>query len=187
MVWDNQKLIEILKDGGVAVMPTDTLYGIVGRAEDRNVVEKIYKIRKRASEKPCIILLGDISELKKFGIVLTDMEQKEIEKLMEPTSFVLDYKENLRNEKFLYLHRGMKSLVFRVPAPQALRDLLLEVGPLIAPSANIEGLPPAKNILEAKEYFGDSVDLYVDGGNLADKASKIIKLHKDHLPAPHKH
>ncbi|MBW6431834.1 Sua5/YciO/YrdC/YwlC family protein, partial [Patescibacteria group bacterium] len=49
-------------------------------------------------------------------------------------------------------------------------------GPLIAPSANPEGMPPALNITIAKEYFGSKVDYYRDSGNLEGEASTIIDL-----------
>ena len=174
-IWNDENLVKVLKENSVAVMPTDTLYGVVGRAENKNVVERIYKIRKRNPEKPCIILIGDTGELQKFGIVLTSKQKKEIKKYQEPTSFVLD----CPNEKFAYLHRGTKTLAFRIPSQKSLRELLLKTGPLIAPSANPEALLPAETISEAKKYFGDSVDLYIDGGKLSGKASKIIKLNKD--------
>ena len=153
-------------------MPTDTLYGIVGRAEDKEVVEKIYKLRKRNLKKPCMILISRWDEVKKFGI---DISQIKIPEYKEPTSYILDCPE----EKFGYLHRGTQTLAFRVPNIPELKDLLKEVGPLIAPSANTEALPPAENIEEAKKYFGDNIDLYVDGGIIKGKASKVIKLHKD--------
>ena len=54
-------------------------------------------------------------------------------------------------------------------SPRRLRGsskYLEQTGPLIAPSANLQGQPPAKNIQEAYEYFGDAVDLYVDGGTV---------------------
>ena len=60
-IWSDKNLIKTLKDGGVIVMPTDTIYGMVGRAEDISVVKRIYKIRKRNPDKPCIILISDIS------------------------------------------------------------------------------------------------------------------------------
>jgi len=92
-----------------------------------------------------------------------------------PTSIILDCLE----EKLSYLHRGTKTLAFRLPAQDSLKALLLEVGPLIAPSANPEGLLPAEDIKEAKKYFGNSVDYYMDMGRLAGKPSKLIKLQKD--------
>lgn len=175
MVWANSKLVEIIKKGGIAVMPTDTLYGIVGDALNSKTVENIYAARKRNSEKPCIILISDIDELKKFGIALSGEQKEEINKNEVPTSFILD----CPLEKFEYLHRGTKTLAFRIPKNLDLQKLLEKTGPLIAPSANLEGESHAKNVSEAKNYFGDLVDLYVDGGEISGKASKVIKLYND--------
>ena len=178
MVWNDEKLIKTLEENGVVVMPTDTLYGIVGRALNASVVDRIYTIRKRNTQKPCIILICDMEELKKFGIILTKTKQKEIEKYKEPTSFIVD----CENEKFKYLHRGINTLAFRIPVSQSLRNLLIKVGPLLVPSANPEGLLPAKNIAEAKKYFGDLVNFYVDGGDLSDrKPSTIIRIIDDQV------
>ncbi len=174
-IWNNESLIKTLQKGGIVVMPTDTLYGIVGKAENKETVEHIYELRKRSPDKPCIILIANVSELDQFGIIPTEEQKKEIENYKESTSFVVDCSE----EKFEYLHRGTKTLAFRIPAPKELQNLLKQTGSLIAPSANIEGEPPAKNILEAQKYFGNTVDLYIDGGETTGKASKVIKLHKD--------
>lgn len=176
MEWDDKNLIKVLSENGIAVMPTDTLYGIVGRAANESVVNKIYLTRKRSPEKPCIILIGDIGELEKFSINLSEEQKLVIKEYWPgPVSIIFD----CFNEELLYLHRGTNSLAFRMPALEALRNLLLKVGPLIAPSANPEGLAPARSIDDAKKYFGDSVDLYIDGGVLIGKASKIIKLNSD--------
>jgi len=175
-IWNNKNLIRILREGGVVIMPTDTIYGIVGKALEKNTVERIYKIKKRNPEKPCIILIGNINELEKFSVILLEEQKKELEKYWPgPVSIILD----CTDDSFEYLHRGTKTLAFRLPALPTLRDLLFKVGPLIAPSANPEALPPAKNIEEAKKYFGDSVDLYIDGGEIEAKASKLIKLNND--------
>ena len=182
--WDDQNLIKILKKSGIVVMPTDTIYGIVGNALNISVVNRIYNIRKRSPEKPCIILIGDISELKKFSIIIEDKQKTVIKKYwpfdstqskFTPVSIIFECPD----KTLFYLHRGTKTLAFRLPAKQAFRDLLLKTGPLIAPSANLEGLPSARNIREAKKYFGDAVNLYIDGGTVKNKASRVIKLHKD--------
>lgn len=157
-IWNNENLIEVLRNGGVVVMPTDTIYGIVGRAENKKTIERIYKIKKRAQEKKCITLIGSWNETKKFGI---DSSKFKIPETNEPTTFILE------------------NTSFRLPQKKEFQDLLLKTGPLIAPSANTEGLTPAENIAKAKEYFGNSIDLYVDGGDIKGKASKIIKLNKD--------
>ena len=175
-MWDDKNLINVLKENGVVVMPTDTLYGIVGRAQNESVVNRIYTVRKRNEEKPCIILIGDVDELTKFSITLLETQKNKIKDYWPgPVSIILD----CLDDSFAYLHRGTKTLAFRLPSYEPLQNLLRQVGPLIAPSANIEGQPPAKNTEEAKKYFGNLVDLYLDGGEITGKASQVIKLHKD--------
>ena len=160
-------------------MPTDTLYGVVGKADSEETVRRIYKIRKRSPDKPCIVLIGDTNELKKFSVDISEEQKNKLEEYWftenRPTSIILD----CPNEKFSYLHRGTKTLAFRLPHEKELRNLLLETGPLIAPSANLEKFPASENIEDAKKYFGDQVDLYVDGGGVVGKPSRVIKLHKD--------
>ena len=65
-----------------------------------------------------------------------------------------------------------------MPANQDLRNLITETGPLVAPSANPEGLAPANTIDEAKEYFGDSVDFYIEG-TVTTQPSKIVRITAD--------
>jgi L-threonylcarbamoyladenylate synthase len=186
MDWNDANLIKVLKEGGVAVMPTDTIYGIVGKALNKDTVLRIYGLKKRAPEKPFIILIGNITELEKLSITLSEEQKNKLKEYWQISamadicqeraiSVVLDCPD----EKFSYLHRGTKTLAIRLPASPSLRKLLLETGPLVAPSANPEGLSPAQNISQAKTYFSDSVNMYVDGGEISGKASKLIKLHKD--------
>ena len=176
MEWNNNDLIEIIKSGKVAVMPTDTIYGIVGQAQNVATVNRIYNLKKRAPEKPCIVLISKIEELEEFSVNLTPEQKNKLSDFWPgPVSVILDCED----ENLAYLHRGTKTLAFRLPASQALRDLIAQTGPLIAPSANPEGLEPAKNIIESKNYFGDTVDFYLDGGEISGKASKLIRLHKD--------
>ena len=185
MVWNDKNLVRMLLNNKVIVMPTDTIYGIVGNALNNNVVNRIYEIRKRAPEKPCIILIADVKDLEKFSVHLSNEQREKIKEYWSldkaqdfqpgPTSIVLD----CIDQKFFYLHRGTQTLAFRIPIQMGLQDLLRETGPLIAPSANLEGLSPANNIYEAKNYFHELIDLYIDGGERGGKASKIIKLHKN--------
>lgn len=174
----NQKLIETLKNGGIVVMPTDTIYGILTSALNQESVERLYQVRQRSPEKPCIILMSNISDIEKFGISLGEIERKillEFFALPKPTSVILD----CPNQEFSYLHRGTNSLSFRLPKNEDLVSLIKEIGPLIAPSANTEGNIPASSLLEAREYFGEKVDLYINGGEIKGQPSKIVKLSKN--------
>jgi L-threonylcarbamoyladenylate synthase len=162
-----------LKDGKIAVIPTDTIYGIVCSALNKKSVEKLYRIRKRDLKKPMIILISSIKDLDLFGVKL----DKKITSKYWPgkVSIIIPVK------KFEYLHRGKKSLAFRLPKNKSLINFLKVSGPLVAPSANIEGKKPAQTIKEAKDYFSDKIDFYLDKGRLKSKPSKIVSLKKDEV------
>ncbi len=162
-----------LSAGRVGVMPTDTLYGLVGQALAPTTVERIYHIKRRAPHKPFVILIAALGDLAKFGVEPTPDSERVLKHYWPgPVSIILPC---LRADLF-YLHRGTHSLAFRLPDKPDLVELIKEVGPLVVPSANPEGHPPATSLAQAQEYFGDKVDFYVDGGTLEGQPSKLIRV-----------
>lgn len=164
-------LADRIKKGAVGVIPTDTIYGIVASALDENAVDKVYSLKLRDPDKPFIILLGSPADMEKFGVA-AEAIVKANSYWPGATSLIVPVK----GEQWRYLHRGTYSLAFRVPELPWLRKLLQASGAIVAPSANPEGQVPAKNINEAREYFGSEADFYLDGGDLGGEASKIISL-----------
>jgi len=160
-IMENKEILKILKSDGIGVMPTDTLYGLVGSAFSKKAINRIYKVKNRNKSKKLIVLISNLKDLEKFNIKITK-EQKEVLHKFWPgkVSFVLN------------------NIAFRLPNKQKLIEILKKTGPLVAPSANPEGLKPAKNITEAKKYFGDLVDFYIAGGNLESEPSTLLKVNK---------
>ncbi len=170
-------IIPTLQRGGIGVLPTDTLYGIVGSAYHPETVKRIYALRRRNPQKPMIVLIGKPSDAERFGVLLDADVKKFLKRVWPgPVSVILpqDPRRKELIKKFRYLHRGTKTLAFRLPAPRWLRALLKKTGPLVAPSANFEGLPPAKTMREAKKYFHARVDFYADAGRRDQKPSSLI-------------
>ena len=174
-------IIRILLKSGIGILPTDTIYGLVGLALSQKAVEKIYKVRQRNPKKPFIILISSIRDLSRFGIQLNVKMKKILENFWPgKVSVILP----CQSQKFFYLHRGTKTLAFRLPLNAAqgkpakfnLIKLLKKTGPLVAPSANPEGLPPAKTIQQAKNYFGNKADFYLDAGELKSGPSTLIEI-----------
>lgn len=154
-------------------MPTDTLYGLVGSAFNENTVARIYKLRKRNLRKPMIILIGSLADLKLFNLRIPRGTKKILREIWPgKVSVILPCPA----KKFSYLHRGKNSLAFRLPQKAGLIKILKATGPLVAPSANFEGEPPAKTIKEAKRYFGNKVDFYLDGGKINFAPSTLIEI-----------
>jgi L-threonylcarbamoyladenylate synthase len=169
----NKKVVHILKSGGVGILQTDTIYGIVGSAFSKIAVERIYKLRKRNPKKPFIILIGSLDDIAFFGIALDRKMKNKLEKIWPgPISVIL----KCSYKKFAYLHRGMKRLAFRLPKKRNLRTLLKKTGPLVAPSANWEGYPPAVTVREARKYFSDEVDFYIDEGPRESLPSTLLEI-----------
>jgi len=166
-------LIAEIRKGAIGILPTDTLYGIVGRAESKEAVKRIYTLKERNLQKPFIILIGTLLDLQKFSIKPNEKTWNFLKQIWPgKVSVILP----CESKKFAYLHRGKKSLAFRLPAVKKLRKLLQKTGPLVAPSANPEVQTPAKTITEAKKYFGEKVDFYVASGRLKNAPSTIVEI-----------
>lgn len=166
--------IYLLKNDGVGVILTDTIYGLVGSAMSKKVIEKIFRLKQRDEKKSLIILISSIDDLKKFGAKITDKAKKFMQEYWPgKVSIILPFLD----KKFKYLDRvGDNTLAFRMPNKDDLLAILKEVGPLVAPSANPEGLQPAKNISEAKKYFGEEADFYYDEGESISEPSTLVKI-----------
>ncbi len=170
------KLIEGLKQGDVAVIPTDTIYGLVASALNPEAVAKVYQLKGRAPDKPCIILISEIKDLEQFGAVVNKVDVPLLTRLWPgPTSIIFPLSSHA-SRTLAYLHRGTETLAFRLPKLKSLRNLIKETGPLIAPSANPEGQSPANSVKLAEHYFGDQVTLYLSTTRKLSKPSKLVAL-----------
>ncbi len=175
---DPSAIISLIKNQQIGVMPTDTLYGLVGSALSQKAVEKIYRARRRSETKPLIILISDIQDLKLFNIEPSSEDLKIISQLWpNPVSIILP----VPDDKWQYLHRGTRSLAFRVPNDQFLQNFLSQTGPIGAPSANLEGQPPARDIHQAQHYFQNKAQFYIDAGLLDRPPSTLASIDNGQL------
>lgn len=169
----DKQVLSVINDQGVAVMPTDTLYGLVARADFVDAVSRIHELKGRNS-KPGTIIASSIEQLAGLGIKRRYL--KAVEQFWpNPISVVVPVGNSLP-----HLHSGEQTTAVRIPNVPALQKLLSQTGPLVTSSANTTGKKPAETIKEATEYFGDEVDIYVDGGSKEGaKPSTIIKIVDD--------
>ncbi len=174
------KEIALLKEGKIGILATDTIYGIVASAFSKKAVEKIYKTKGRDENKPFIILISSINDLKKFGFSLSPTQKTFLKTTWPgPVSVIVPCTSTGVQRKLKYLHRGTNSFAFRMPKKKSLLALLQKTGPLVAPSANPQGKEPAKTIIEAEKYFEKKVDFYIDEGRKDGKSSKLLKIETD--------
>ena len=161
---------ELLKAGQVGLLPSDTIYGLSGLALNKLGVEKIYKLKGRGYKKPMIVLLADSAQAGQLGLDSRDLA---LASAIWPAPLTLIVPAGKNTPAFL--HRGTKSLAIRVPDNSALRKLISSTGPLVSTSANPEGKEPAQNVAQAKSYFGDKLNFYIDAGELKTQPSTIVQ------------
>jgi L-threonylcarbamoyladenylate synthase len=169
---DDPELQGLLMAGSVGVIPTDTVYGLVCRAADEKAVGRLYKLKLR-ERKPGTVIAADINQLTDLGIKARYL--KAVEHFWPGSVSVIIPSRDLE-----YIHVGLQGIAVRAPDHARLNALLQKTGPLLTSSANQPGKPPANTIAEAKAYFGDSPDFYVDGGDLSGhKPSTVIRVVDD--------
>jgi L-threonylcarbamoyladenylate synthase len=168
-----QDAIGALSMGGVGVMPTDTVYGLVARASDREAVRRFYELKHR-EHKPGTVVAASVDQLIELGV-----PQQYLRRVEQWWPGALSVETPL-GDNLAYLHQETGRQAFRVVADERFRTVLEQTGPLVTTSANAPGEPGATNLDEARDYFEDRVDFYVDGGDLSGRApSTIVRMTAD--------
>ncbi len=146
----------VLKAGGVAVFPTDTVYGVGAYLDMKDAVERIYIIKKRSRSKPLAVLVRDKKMAYKLG-EFNSIAKRLADKFWPgPLTIIVPTK-------------GGK-IGLRVPNHWFARELAER--PLAASSANLSGEKPPKKFEDALTLEG--ADIYVDGGELPGVASTVF-------------
>lgn len=168
----DSRLAGLLRNGAIGVIPTDTIYGLTCRASDQSAVERLYQLKSR-DHKPGTIIAANVEQLVGLGIKARYLKAVE-EFWPNPLSIEMLH-------SIVYLHQDTGRQACRiVKGPANLLELLNVTGPLLTSSANQPGEKPADTITDAQNYFGDSIDFYVDGGNLSGKKpSTLIRIVDD--------
>ncbi len=170
---NDPELVTLIKTGAVGVLPTDTIYGLVASASNAKSAEMVLSVKGRKN-KPGTLLASSVEQLENLGI-----KHRYLTAVMQfwpgPISVILPVPDNLD-----YLHVGQKTLPVRVTDDKRLVKLLNKTGSLITTSANLPNKKPAENLAEAKKYFGQKIDFYVDGGQVSSgPPSTIIRIIDD--------
>ena len=156
------KVAEILKNGGIVIFPTETVYGIGANAFNEQSVKRIYEVKNRPDEKPLSIMVSGIEEIEKYAIIQNDIERKIIETFMPgPITVILKKKP----EVFDYISSGKDTIGIRIPDNKIILSILNRLKfPIVAPSANISGMPSGIELKGILKDFDGKIEACIDGG-----------------------
>jgi L-threonylcarbamoyladenylate synthase len=172
---DASRLEECMASGGVAVFPTDTVYGVCCDAEDERAAERMYQLKGRPAARPAAVMFFAIVPALQMLGALPDAERAALEALLPgPVTLLLAN----RVGRFAPACRSdPATLGLRVPRlPEHLAALEAIAAPVMQSSANISGEPDARTLDEVPRSLREGADLVLDGGELAGTPSTVIDL-----------
>ena len=161
------QLAAMINRGAIGVIPTDTVYGLVAQASSQAAIAKMYAVKKREHQAGTTIG-ASVEQFVALGFPTAPLMAAQ---QYWPAS--LSVVVNATNVPS-YLKMERTSLPVRIPSPADLLTLLRQTGALMTSSANKPGEPTATDIKSAIAYFGDSVDFYVDAGDLGIRPPSTI-------------
>jgi 5-(carboxyamino)imidazole ribonucleotide mutase len=166
-----EEAVDVLLDGGVIALPTDTVYGLAADATNPVAVAKLYEIKKRSADKPLAVL---IDSTRMFRTLVTELPQG-VEALLErhwPGPLTLVARK--RKAALQAISRDV-SLGLRMPDSVVALGLISMLGrPVAATSANLAGQAPARTAQEIAERFGDQLDLILDAGPAPETGDSTV-------------
>lgn len=166
---------KIIKNGGIVIFPTETVYGIGANGLDANAVKKLYDIKQRPINKPISLLVSNMDMINKIAKDITKTEYKLMEKFFPgPLTIILKKKEIIPD----IVTANQDTVGIRMPNGDVAKKLIEYSNvPIATPSANISGKPSGTNIKDIFNDFNKKVDYFIDGGesNLGI-ASTIVKV-----------
>ncbi|MBN1558229.1 MAG: threonylcarbamoyl-AMP synthase [Lentisphaerae bacterium] len=166
---------EALRGGKLAVIPTDTVYGVAAHPDAADAAARLYAAKGRAADKPVALLAADLGAVERWGAVLPAPARRLAEAYWPgPLTLVL----RVRGASGAGAEEG-----FRVPACALTQALLRACGGVLrVSSANRSGAPPALTAAEAAAALGEAVDVILDAGPApGGVASTVVRVAGDTL------
>ena len=171
---DTKYISELLNDGGIVVIPTDTVYGIVCDALNIKAVDKVYKLKQRDYSKPMVILVSSIDMLKKYTLSINKLEEELINRYLPGMMTIVLRKNNLIPD---IVSSNRDTIGIRIPDNNDLISIINKINrPIIATSCNISNNDVITDINLLDSSIKNNVDYVYDGGIVNSQSSTIVRI-----------
>lgn len=169
-----EKAVEILKEGGIVIFPTDTAYGIGCRMDDPKAVEKVFSIRRRPVTQATPVLVSGKEMAKRYILSLPEKVEEELMDQYWPGALTIILPA--RVEKIPELVRGgTLTIGVRMPHHDIALSIIEKLGvPILGPSANLHGNPTPYQLSEVDPVLFNLVDYIVPGVCTVKRVSTVL-------------
>ncbi|HXK62231.1 MAG TPA: L-threonylcarbamoyladenylate synthase [Acidobacteriota bacterium] len=165
----------VLREGGIIVYPTDTIYGLGCSIKQVNAIERVFEVKRRPARKGALVLVPRLDTVTRLCPEVPDTLFRLASRFWPgPVTFLVPARAELSH--WIKGERGLVGV--RNPDSQYLHLLMEMVGaPLLSTSANLSGAQSSGNTAELKKIFAPQVDLFLDGGDVSvPTASTVVDL-----------
>ena len=158
-----QKCAAVMRAGGIAAYPTDTIYGLGADVYNSMAVAKVFAAKRRPLNLPLPVLIADISQLNELTVNIPPLAKKLMNKFWPGAlTIVFDKAPSLDGPALA----GGSKIAVRMPGHATTLRLIKEVGrPIVGTSANLHGRPSVLTAAEVMAQVGPAVDFILDGGS----------------------
>ena len=168
----DKELLKILEKGEIAILPTDTVYGIHADATNVAAIKRVDEAKK--SDKPHLMLVSSIKMLEEYTLEISDLQRKLINKYWPNTLTILFKKNDKISDE---LTKGNEYVGVRMPKNDFLIELINEFKkPLLSTSANITNKEVITNTSLIEEELKNKISYIYDVGELGNISSTLIKV-----------
>ena len=152
--------VAALRNGGLVVYPTDTLYALGADPFNSAAMDRLFAAKRRPAGQPVSVVVASVDAAKELAVVSPRAE--ELCRRWLPAPLTLLFRPTAKAPRSIV--SAEDTVAIRVPRHPVALFLAKRFGPVTATSANVHGRPSPVECAEAQEQFGGAVDLYVDAG-----------------------
>lgn len=167
--------VKVLAEGGVAAIPTDTLYGLAANAFDESAVQKVYELKGRPNGMALPLLLADAADAARCAAYFPDCALALAQRFWPGALTLVAHKSADVPD---IVTAGMNTVALRVPNHPVPRAIAKSLGsPITGTSANMSGSPGLTSAASVRAEFGDTLNFVLDGGDaFGGVASTILDM-----------
>ena len=169
-----EKIVEVVNSSGLVISPTDTVYGIMGDALNKESIKNVYDVKQRDYKKPLILLMSSIDMIKEYTLDISEDEMNLMKKFY-PGCMTLLLKRNSKVDGMI-CNNG-EYVGVRIPDNKDLLSIIDKLGrPVFSTSCNISGNDVVRRVDEIDEEIISKVDYIYDGGYIDSVSSTVVKI-----------
>ena len=168
------KIVEIINSSGLVISPTDTVYGIMGDALNKESIKNVYDVKHRDYKKPLILLMSSIDMIKEYTLDISEDEMNLMKKFF-PGCMTLLLRRNSKVDGMI-CNNG-EYVGVRIPDNKDLLSIIEKLGrPVFSTSCNISGNDVVRSVDEIDEEIISKVDCIYDGGYIDSVSSTVVRI-----------